>query len=288
MTGIAPTLRVAAAQDESVPGDVAGNAVRAAALTDRAGAQGARVVVLPELFLPGYHPPTLTADRGVDVTVQAGGIVDDVRLEPLQASASRAGTTVLVGAAVSDGDGRYISLLDVGEDGEVREAYRKRFLSGPDEQRLFRPGSSPGTVHVDGWQLALSICYDGCFPEHARDAALAGAHAYLCSVAYFVGAEHRRDVYYRARAVENGMFVVLADAVGGPSPFTFGGGSAVFDPEGRAIASVPVGEPGVAVADLHLDLLERTRADHPMLADWRERLDDAAQDRRRSPSKSTA
>ncbi|MET8067892.1 nitrilase-related carbon-nitrogen hydrolase, partial [Micromonospora sp. NPDC005313] len=53
-------LTVAAVQAEPVPGDVAGNAGAAARLVGRA--EGARVVVLPELFLPAYHPPTLGAD----------------------------------------------------------------------------------------------------------------------------------------------------------------------------------------------------------------------------------
>ncbi len=203
----------------------------------------------------------------MDVVPGQDGLVDDARLDPLQRSAARGGTAVLVGASSRDDDGRYICLLLVAPDGTVREAYRKQYLCGPDERRLFRPGSAPAVLEVDGWVLGLSVCYDGCFPEHARTVALAGAHAYLCSVAYFVGGAHRRDLYYRARAVENGMYVVLADAVGGPEPFRFGGGSAVFDPEGRPLAGVVAGESGVAVANLDQRLLEDTRAAHTMLTD---------------------
>ncbi|MET8467761.1 nitrilase-related carbon-nitrogen hydrolase, partial [Micromonospora zamorensis] len=61
-------LTVATVQATPAPGDVAGNAVTAADLVRRAGDQGARVAVLPELFLCAYHPPSLAADPvGTDV-----------------------------------------------------------------------------------------------------------------------------------------------------------------------------------------------------------------------------
>ena len=59
----------------------------------------------------------------------------------------------------------------------------------------------------DDWALGLGVCYDGCFPEHARAASDAGALAYVCPSAYLVGSEHRRDLYYAARALDNGIYV---------------------------------------------------------------------------------
>jgi predicted amidohydrolase len=259
-------LRVAAAQVESVPGDLVANVVSAARSVTEASARDVRVVVLPELFLPGYHPPTW-ADEGSCVVADEDGNVEDERLDPLRESAS--GVSVLVvGADVMAADGRrHLSSLVVWPDGSVVEAYSKQFLCGPHEQETFTAGESGAAIEVDGWRLALAICYDGCFPEHARAAAVDGALAYLCSAAYLARSDHRRDLYYRARALENGMFVVLADAVGGPAPWTFGGGSAVYDPEGRPLAQAVGGTPDLVVAELDPALLTATRSDHPMLAD---------------------
>ncbi|SBT44197.1 carbon-nitrogen hydrolase family protein [Micromonospora auratinigra] len=259
-------LTVAAVQGTPVPGDVAGNAVRAAALVGRA--EGARIVVLPELYLPAYHPPALAADPvGTDVAASADGRVADARLDPLRAAARDGGTTVVVGAAVRHPDGRRtISSLVVDRSGAVRAAYDKQQLwSG--ERELFDPGRRGATLVVDDWRFGLGICYDGCFPEHGRAAALDGAHGYLCPSGYLAGSAHRRDLYYAARALDNTMYVVFANAVDGADPWRFNGGAAVYDPQGRPLVRGADSGEDVLVATLDPAALAATRAAHSMLAD---------------------
>ena len=163
-----------------------------------------------------------------------------------------------------------LSSVVVHPDGAVAVPYDKQHLDG-DEARYFTPGDHGASIRVDGLELGLSICYDGCFPEHARAAAEDGAVAYLSSSAYFAGAEHRRDLYYAARAVENGMYVVFAGLTGRCGLRDFSGGSAVYDPEGRPLVRLGT-EPGVAVADLDTAVVDATRARHTMLADHRDSL----------------
>ncbi|MFF5057271.1 carbon-nitrogen hydrolase family protein [Micromonospora sp. NPDC000663] len=261
-------LTVATVQATPTPGDVAGNALAAADLVRRAGGQGARVAVLPELYLCAYHPPTLAADpAGTDVAADPAGAVADARLDPLRVAAREAGVTVLVGAAVRHPDGRRtIAALVVDRAGAVRVGYDKQQLWG-DERELFDVGVRGATLLVDDWRLGLGICYDGCFPEHARAAALDGAHGYLCPSGYLAGSEHRRDLYYAARALDNTMFVVFANAVGGADPWRFNGGAAIYDPQGRALARGADEGTAVLVATLDPAALAATRAAHSMLAD---------------------
>jgi predicted amidohydrolase len=120
-------------------------------------------------------------------------------------------------------------------------------------------------VTVDGWRLGLGICYDGCFPEHGRAAALDGAHGYLCPSAYAAGSQHRRDLYYPARALDNTMYVVFANMAGAG----FNGGSAVYDPEGRPLVRAADAGEAVVVAALDQAVIARVRAAHGMLADRR-------------------
>jgi predicted amidohydrolase len=264
-------LRVAAVQAEPVPGDVAGNAVTAARLVDRAAAEGARVAVLPELFLPAYHPPTLRADPTTDLTADApGGPVEDARLDPVRSVARERAVTVVVGAAVRYADGRRTcAALVVGRDGAAVAAYDKQHLWGPDEIALFTPGDAGAAVEVDGWRLGLAVCYDGCFPEHGRAAATAGAHGYLCPSGYVDGSAHRRDLYYAARALDNTMYVAFANSVGGAAPWRFNGGAAVYDPQGRPVARAADEGEAVVVATFDPAVLAATREAHSMLADRR-------------------
>ena len=262
------TLTVAAAQVASVAGEVSTNAHTAALAVREAADRGARLVVLPELFLSGYDMDTIGA-RPDDCDLDAAHL-NDARLDDLVNACRETAVVALAGASVRHADGRRtISLLAV--DTVVRSVYDKQHLCG-DEVVHFQPGERGVVLEVDGWPLALSVCYDGCFPEHARAGADAGALVYVASMAYFVGGEHRRDLYYRARAVENGMFVVTSGLVGTCGAGELSGGSAVHDPEGRTLASVGDGTSGIAVARLDHDTLTATRGVHRMYADHRPSL----------------
>jgi predicted amidohydrolase len=264
-----PSLTVAAVQAEAVPGDVAGNAARAAQLARITADQGATLAVLPELFLPAYHPPVLKR-TATDVAADGAGRVADGRLDPLRAAARERGVVVVVGAAVRHPDGRRTcAALVVDRAGEVSAAYDKQHLCGPDEKALFTPGASGATLVVDGWRFGLGVCYDGCFPEHGRAAAVAGAHACVYPSGYVVGSEHRRDVYYAARALDNSMYVVFANSVGGVAPWRFNGGAAIYDPEGRPLERAPDEGERVVVATLDASEVDRVRAAHAMLAEHR-------------------
>lgn len=266
-------LRVAAAQAPATPGDLEANARVAAELVDRADHSGADLVVLPELFLSAYHPPTLESNPAqCDVDVDCRRQVADRRLDPLRDMAQRHRVPVLVGAAVRQGARRHIATLLVDQLGAVRDVYRKQHLCDAHERRLFTPGDRGCTVVVKGWRLGMGICYDAAFPEHARAAAMAGCHAYVTGGAFRRGGEHRRDVYHAARALDNTNYVVLSSGVDGPDPWTFSGGSAVYDPEGRVVDRIADSGSGVAVADLEAQKVEQTRADHTMLSDLRDDL----------------
>jgi predicted amidohydrolase len=251
----AAVLRVAAAQAESVAGDVGANVATAVSLVDAAADRGARVVVLPELFLTGYAEQAWTREQTVTP--------DDPRLAPLVEAAAAGGVVVVVGAAVRRAAGTTLSLLVVDDLGAVRTAYDKQHLFAA-ERAFFTPGGHGASIVVDGWELGLGVCYDGCFPEHAAAAAADGAVAYLCPSAYFTGSEHRRDLYYAARALDNGIYVVFAGLTGRCGDWEFNGGSAVYDPEGRALDRVGTEAPAVVVADLRRDEVQRVQELNPI------------------------
>lgn len=257
-------LRVAAAQGEAISGDVTANVATAARLVERSADQGARLVLLPEGFLTGYDfaafAGPLPAAASLDDRSPDGGWLD-----PLREAARAATAYVLVNTGLDRGDRRTLTTLLIQPDGAAMAAYDKQHVHG-EERVYFAAGRDGTSVVVDGVELGLSICYDGSFPEHARAAAEDGAHGYLNSGAWFAGSEHRRDLNYAARALENGMYVVFSGLAGRCGQSEFNGGSAIYDPEGRPLARLG-DEEGVAVADLDTELVAATRTTITTAAD---------------------
>jgi predicted amidohydrolase len=261
------SLLVAAGQAASVSGDLAANVATAARLTSLAASQGVRLLVLPEAFLTGYDVAAFEGDLlDADALLDPGG---SAWLDPLREAAA-AGVTVVAGTALRRGGARRLSQIVVRPDGSATAPYDKQHLDGLEKQ-LFTTGDHGASITVAGVELGLSICYDGCFPEHAQAAARDGAVGYLSSSAYFPGGGHRRDLYYAARAVENGMYVVFSGLTGRCGDYEFIGGSAVYDPEGRPLARLG-DEEGLAIAELETEVVAQTRATHTMVADHRATL----------------
>jgi 5-aminopentanamidase len=256
----ADPLRLAVLQAGARPGDVAENARRAAFGALRSARRDARLVLLPELHLCGYDL------RGVGkaaVDADEAGTVEDARLLPLTDVAGEHDVTVLVGAAVREPDGSLTNALLAADAAGARRAYAKQHL-WHDEAGLFTPGAGGAALVVDGWRLGLGVCYDMSFPEHARAAALGGAHAYLVAGAFAAGTEHRAAIYLAARALENTVFAAFANPVGGPADRPCRGGSGVWAPDGRRSGAV---RGGPLRRDLDPSELERVRGRLRMLAE---------------------
>lgn len=262
MTSSPGSLRVASAQAVSVSGDLSVNVATAVELVRQAADHGARLVVLPELFLTGYDPAAWIPEHCISP--------DDPRLEPLRQAARDRSVSVVAGAGVPRGSDRHtLSLLVFAPDGTTSAPYDKQHLFA-EEAKFFAAGDHGATVELDGWDLALGVCYDGCFPEHAAAAAASSEGrptAYLCPSAYYTGAEHRRDLYYAARALDNGIYVVFSDLTGRCGDRDFSGGSAIYDPEGRPVARVGAEAPAIAYADLDPAEVARVQEMNPIARD---------------------
>ena len=126
-------------------------------------------------------------------------------------------------------------------------------------------------VRTPWGKLGLTICYDMRFPQLYRALAKAGAEIIAVPAAFTrpTGEAHW-EVLLRARAIENGVFI-LAAAQGGQHEDGRGtwGHSLAIDPWGRILGEADGDTPGVVIAELNLDDVEATRQAIPSLKNER-------------------
>jgi predicted amidohydrolase len=251
----APTapLTIAAGQARCVSLDIPANVATASELVRQAAAQGADLLLLPELFLTGYELEAIAAEPRRYALER-----DDSRLDPLAAVCAATRTAVLVGMVATDSDTEalHISALVLGRDGGFIARYDKQHVDADEEAAGFSAGKGRCTITLDGWRLGLAICRDSSFPDHARAAALDGCHAYLiCALFPGERGERGRSILCPARAMDNAMYVAAANHCSPSGHLTGCGRSAIWDPEGMVLAEADVSQPGVVAACFHPDAL---------------------------------
>lgn len=205
-------------------GDPAYNADRAADAI--LGHPQADLAVFPELYLGSY------TYAGLDETART---VEDAEFEAIRRAAAEAGTAVVLGFAERTADGIANSSALVERDGSIAAVYRKTCLFGG-ERDVFTPGGELLVVDLAGAAVAPLVCFDIEFPEPARAAAVAGAELLVTSSANMEPFYVDHEVASKARAVENRLPHVYANAVGTSGDLVFVGGSRVVSPLGEVVA----------------------------------------------------
>ena len=223
-------VRVAIAQINTLVGDAAGNAARVLRAAREAAAQGADVLVAPELVLTGYPPEDLLL-RPTFVQAQERAL-DGLRAD----LAELPGLHVVVGH-VQSREGRLYNAASVLADGRVLGTYCKRELpnySVFDEQRYFTPDGTPQVFQVKGLVFGLNICEDLWFEHAPRAAAAAGARVLLVPNAspYNIGKQAERLDVARRSLRGTGCALVYANLVGGQDELVFDGNSFALDAQG--------------------------------------------------------
>ncbi len=188
---------------------------------------------------------------------------------------------IMVGSiAISGFDGKYYNRGYVIDNlGNIRSKYNKIHLFDIklDKNTVFEEsatvigGASSRSVDTPYGRIGHTICYDLRFPQLYRSLALEGAEILAVPAAFTkTTGEAHWHALIRARAIENGAFVVAACAVGN----VFGGGMAyghslIVDPWGHIIEDGG-DDRGVIVAQIHLAQVSEVRSKIPSLYNGRD------------------
>ncbi|MEU4212682.1 carbon-nitrogen hydrolase family protein [Streptomyces sp. NPDC026206] len=234
---------ISAAQFTARPRDIDANVARMAGFVTEAGERGASLVVFAELAVTGYELDAI-ADGAGRLTLAP----DDPRLTPLREACRAAGVAAVVNCAGRAPAGPTISSFVYGPDGALLTRYDKQHVTQTEAAAGFVAGTADGRFALNGVAFALAICFDAHFPALAARAAADGCRVLLASSLYGRGAgqAERREIF-PALAKDNGLHVLLANHVGRAGPYDACGLSAVWGPDGTAVAEGADAEEGLVL-----------------------------------------
>lgn len=264
--------------------DLDANIAHVSELVREAAAQGAQVILPPELFEGEYF--CRVEDEGLFATAKP--VAEHKAVLAMQSLARELGVTIPTSFFEADGPHHYNSLAMIGPDGAVQGVYRKSHIpDGPgyEEKFYFRPGNTgfkvwPGPqAGGRATTLGVGICWDQWYPETARALMLMGAELLFFPTA--IGSEPHDTSLDTARlwrramvghAVSNVVPVIAANRVGVEHGQTFYGTSFITDERGDILAELGREETGMITATLDLERVKRHRAAFGFFRDRRPEL----------------
>jgi len=207
---------------------------RLAAACAQARAQGADLLVTPEMFCTGY---AIGADRVAALAEPADGPL----AQAVSTLAQRHDIAIVYGYPEQNATGKPFNAAQaIGPDGTRWMNYRKTHLFGDLDRAQFSAGDVASQVYEwRCWRLGLLICYDVEFPEAVRCLALQGTDAALVPTANMEPFDEVQRVLLPARSLENRLFVAYANACGNEGRLVYNGLSSVCGSDGRTLAQAP-------------------------------------------------
>lgn len=235
-------LKISLAQINPLVGDLIGNANLMRRAAEQARADGAQVVVFPELSLTGYPPEDLLLFP--DFINQSEALVQQLARETDDQ------LLWVIGAVGRNTHGQLTNEAVALGAGKIQARYAKQSLPNYgvfDEQRYFVAGEQACVVEWQGIKLGLLVCEDLWQASPAKRAKAAGAQMLLTLHAspYEVGKWHQRLAVAQARFIETGLPIVYVNLLGGQDALVFDGRSFVYD--GAQLHYLPIAKATLAM-----------------------------------------
>jgi NAD+ synthase len=242
MTERADEFLITLAQLNPTVGDVAANAAKARAARAHARADGADLLVLPELFICGYPPEDLVLKPAFQAACRTA-------VEALARETADGGPAMLIGSPWVDEGKLYNAcvLLDGGRIAAQRFKCNLPNYGVFDEKRLFARGPAAGPVNVKGIRVGVPICED-IWLEASEDyenvvECLAETGAEILVVPN--GSPYARDKtdvrlsIAVARVTESGLPLIYLNQVCGQDELVFDGASFALNGDLSVAAQLP-------------------------------------------------
>src|SRR5215470_8929421 len=235
-------FRITLAQLNPTVGDVSGNAAKARAARDKAKADGADLLLLPELFVTGYPPEDLVLKPAFQAACREA-------VEALARETADGGPAVMIGTPWVEDAKLYnaCALLDGGRIAALRFKANLPNYGVFDEKRLFARGPAAGPVTVRGVRVGVPICEDIWLEESEEYENVVECLAETGAEIIVVpnGSPYARDKtdvrlsVAVARVTEAGLPLIYLNQVGGQDELVFDGASFALNADFSVAAQLP-------------------------------------------------
>lgn len=255
-------LRVAIAQINSRVGDLSGNSDKILAAVKAAHAQGAHLVVTPELSLAGYPPEDLLLrDSFLSACERA--------LHALTLALRDYPEIAVVVGHPRKREQHTFNAATVIRYGKVIATYGKLELPNYavfDEQRYFVPDGAPCLFDLNGVRIGVNICEDVWAARAPAMARASGAQILVALNAspFHLDKQSERLEVVRANVSRLGLPLVFCNLVGGQDELVFDGASFVLDASGQLVAQARPFAEDLLIADFPITPDPQSSVDAPV------------------------
>ena len=250
-------MRVAGIQHDIVWEDKAANCNHLQPMIAKAAADGARLILLSEMFSTGFSMAT-------DVVAEQA---DGPSVEFLRQEAAEHHVWVGSSVPVYAGAKPVNQFTLAGPGGELHTYAKIHPFSYGGETDHYGAGTTTTTVEIEGVRTTLFVCYDLRFADVFWTAAPT-TDLYVVVANWPASRAHHWRTLLTARAIENQAWVVGVNRVGTGGGLEYAGGTCIIDPMGETVAAAADGaHEDIVIADVDTDQVIQTRTTFPFLLD---------------------
>jgi N-carbamoylputrescine amidase len=244
------------------------NIEKAVRFTKIAIEKGAQIICFQELFTTHWFPREMNK-RFFSLAEKADGLT----IATMRRLAKEYGVVLICPIFEIEENSFYNSAIVLDADGEILGSYRKIHVPQIplwEERYYFSSGNHGFPVFETKFApIGIQICWDNFFPEGSRILALKGAKILFSPTAAAFAPQRRWETVISGNAIANGVYIFRVNRVGSEEKQDFYGKSFCISPEGELLDKPTGMKDSIALIEVDLKNIDKTRKEWPFLRDRR-------------------
>jgi N-carbamoylputrescine amidase len=230
--------------------------------------KGAHILCFQELFATHWFPREMNK-RYFSLAEKADGPT----IETMQKLAREYEVALVCPIFEIEDDSYYNSTIVIDAGGEILGSYRKIHIPQIplwEERYYFSSGNHGFPVFKTKFgPIGIQICWDNFFPEGSRILALKGAKILFSPTAAAFASQRKWETVISSNAIANGVYIFRVNRVGSEEKQDFYGRSFCVSPEGELLDKPTGMKDSIALIDIDLRNVDKTRKEWPFFKDRR-------------------